>query len=99
LAIEKNPCIYDSLDSLAPRRDEREEVMRLLQGIGGLEQSNEVLHRQYLEERELHQYLRWEHAKLKQDYAAKNEERAANELRNRKKLGVAKYRVTRSLSI
>jgi hypothetical protein len=36
LAVEKNPCIYDSLDSMTPRRDEREEMKKLLQGIASI---------------------------------------------------------------
>lgn len=36
LAIEKNPCIFDSLDCMGPRRDEREEMKKLLQGIASL---------------------------------------------------------------
>jgi type II secretory pathway component HofQ len=36
LAIQKNPCIYGSLDMVPSRKDEREEMKKLTQGISAL---------------------------------------------------------------
>ena len=92
--------MYNSIKDLPPKKEDVSEIQKLTERISLIEDETSEMYKQYQEEKQLYQYLKWQHDKLKADYQQKQNEKYEQQLRIKKRFGKNdKYKLQRACSI
>ena len=72
--IKKSQTLFDSLNQELTSAEKTRSIKRLFESIKEVKNDNQALMKEFLEEKEMEQYLKWEREKLTQQYKAARDE-------------------------